>query len=552
MLLELQIDNIALIESLSVQLTAGLNVLTGETGAGKSIILDAARCVTGGRTSKELIRTNAEKARVEAVFEMIPEIEPIFAQLGIEMDDMIILSREITVSGKNICRINGRMVTLSILHQAGQLLMDIHGQHDNQSLLKQSVHLSMLDGFGGQELLNIVNEYHVLWQMYCTAKKELNDMKESAGDIERKKDILKYQINEITAANLKIDELKELEEQKIVLKNFEKINESLLKSDVLLSGDNHENITSMLSDVISCLDEIAYIGEKYKKISESVNEAFYLLEDAAIEIKRETESREFSNDQIELLEERLDTIRRLQKKYGDSVSEIIQYYEKAAEELDELDHFEQSTEELEKKVSQLFEKVSKLAGKLTVKRTGTAKELEKKIIQQLHELDMPGAMFKVNFEQSEVPHKDGQEKIEFLISANKGEPLKPLAKVASGGELSRIMLSIKSILADIDNIPVLIFDEIDTGISGIAAQKVADKLKELGKSHQILCVTHHAQIASNANHQLLVHKEEINNQTLTMVETLQKDKRIFEIARLLSGAKITDISIKHAKELLKN
>lgn len=567
MLRQLDIHNIALIDNISIELGVGFNILTGETGAGKSIIIDSINAILGERISKDLIRTGKEKAIVEAIFEVEVENEKmsnIFEHMGIvpEEDGTLIISREFNLAGKNICRINGKMATVSMLKEIGELIIDIHGQYDNQSLLRTDSHIKLLDLFGGEKIQQLKHNYLNILADYKSIKGKLKEISGNIGERERRIDLLRFQIEEITKAALQPDEEEKLNKQRIVLSNSEKIIQALSSAyEFLLSGNNIKNSASdNLNEALSELNGIAKLGENLSDIKKRLEEVSYQLDDITEEIRKEKDNVEYNPDMLESIEERLDFIFKLKRKYGISISEIQKYCKKSELELQELTDSEGAISRLNNRLKLLNEELYKSACLLNAERKKAAEILENEITGELNDLEMKKAKFKVNIEFDEKMEinnerkytQNGLDRIEFLISPNIGEPLKPLSRIASGGEMSRIMLAIKTILADVDEIPTMIFDEIDIGVSGRAAQRVGEKLSFISKNHQVLCVTHIAQIASMADNHYLIEKFSNEESTETKVQRLKGNCIRDEIARILGGSNISDITLKHAEEMLEN
>lgn len=565
MLQQLQINNIALIDKVNIELETGLNVLTGETGAGKSIIIDSINAILGERFSKDLIRSGTEKATVEAVFQTENGfLQPVLENMGIdpEEDGTLIISREYSMTGKNSCRINGKMVTVSMLREIGQKLIDLHGQYDNQSLLRTESHIELLDSFAGKAMETEKERYLKLLEEYRSLKTRLRGLTGDKNDRERKIDLLKYQIDEIKKAKLKAPEEEELARQRALLTNSEKIMESLTSAyELLYSGSNMKSSASdSICEALTELNSIVKVDEKFARISKKIEELSYEIDDVIEDIRREKELVEFNPDLLEQIEERIDLIYKLKRKYGTSIEEVLNYCTTIEEELDQLLKSEEIITEIREKLDKLDKELFRAAEKLHGERLKACAIMEDRICEELNDLEMKKAAFKVNIHfEDTVDHNgdrkfgnNGLDKVEFLISPNAGEPLKPLSKIASGGEMSRIMLAIKTILANVDNIPTLIFDEIDIGISGVAAQKVGEKLSFISKNHQVLCVTHLAQIASMADSHYLIEKLSENDKTVTAVSKMNAGQVRNEIARILGGASISEITLKHAEEMLKN
>lgn len=564
MLQQLEICNIALIDRVSIELGRGLNILTGETGAGKSIIIDSINAILGNRLSRELIRTGREKASVQAVFITENEqVDEFLTALGIECeeDGTLVVSREFSMSGKNICRINGTIVTVSILKDLGELLIDVHGQHDNQSLLRVEAHIELLDSFAGEELYLLKKEYRKLLEAQKTLKVKLKSFSGDRKDRERKIDLLKYQIDEIKKAKLKQGEEDELNRQRIILSNSEKILSALARAYGCITSDDDTVVSALdiTGAALAELNTVARIDEKYLELSKRLEDLAYQLEDIAEDIRKERDVVEYNPDLLEAIEERLDLIYRLKKKYGNSIGEILSYGADMEKELEEIYKSEEIVEEILKQLEHLNDEMYKLTKKIHLLRKNAAVVLESRISRELEELEMKRAQFKVDIKFDDIKDENGErkftsgglDKVEFLISPNAGEPLKPLAKIASGGEMSRIMLAIKTILADIDQAPTLIFDEIDTGISGRAAQKVGEKLAFISTGHQVICITHLAQIACMADHHYLIEKITEEGTTFTNVNKMAEKEIKNEIARILGGTNISGITLKHAEEMIK-
>ncbi len=565
MLVQLQISNVALIDKLNIELADGLNVLTGETGAGKSIIIDSINAILGERLSRDLIRTGTEKASVEAVFQIEnARFGNLLEGMGIEPeeDGTLIISREYTAAGRNTCRINGKMATVSMLKELGERLIDIHGQYDNQSLLRTESHIDLLDSFGGDAIMELKHWYQQLLEKYRSIKNKLRGLSGDKNDRERRIDLIKYQIEEIKKAKLKPQEDENLNRQRVILSSSEKIMSALANAyDFLYGGDNGKSSAADgVNNALAQLESIVKLDEKYGGISKKLEELSYLMDDAVEDLRRAKEEIEFNPDLLEQIEERLDVIYRLKKKYGASIAEVLEYGGKLETELEEILRSEELITELGVQLSEVESELFKAAKELNGERRKACKILEDNICDQLEDLEMKKARFKVNIEFQEALQEgnerkylqNGLDRVEFLISANAGEPLKPLSKIASGGEMSRIMLAIKTILADVDHIPTLIFDEIDIGVSGKAAQKVGEKLSYISATHQVICVTHLAQIACMADSHYLIEKISRQDSTVTRINKLGESGTKREVARILGGANISEITLKHAEEMLKN
>ncbi len=559
MLLQLSIRNFALIENLNIEFSKGLNIMTGETGAGKSIIIDSVNFVLGERSSKDVISTGYEKTEVSAVFDWIdsPEFKDEMQYYGIGTDDVLILSREMNIQGRSICRVNGKLVTTSILKSIGNYLIDIHGQHEHQSLLDERRHIGILDLFGGNELINIKDKVREAYEEIKAIKSKLKNIVGDDYDRESKLGFLNYQIQEIDNAKLKPGEEEDLIKQKTILNNSEKLY-SVLSSCYSLLYESSENISPVydsLGRVLTQLKSICGIDDRINAVANSLENAYFTVEGAVEDIREYKEKIDFNPELINEVESRLDMINRLKMKYGKDTGEILKYRDKIYKEAEDIKNSDEIIDKLKKQIDQKSALLYDLSQKLSNLRKSIAKKLEKNIMDELKFLRMDKTKFEVYFD---VLKKNGQvdfsengiDIVYFLISANPGEPLKPLSKIASGGESSRIMLAIKTVMADADKIPCLIFDEIDTGISGKAAQAVAEKLGQISKSHQVICVTHLPQIASMADTHFYISKNVNEGKTRTKVEKLERSGQIKEIARMFGGAKITELTLRNAEEML--
>ena len=538
MISTIQIKNIGIIDNLSINLENGFNVLTGETGAGKTLIIDSLGIICGNRFSKEMIRKGEEYSYVEASIYM-PENQN-------SIDGNIIVSREIYTNGRNSCKINGRLVTVSELKEFMKQIIDIHGQNDNQTIMDKTSHIGYLDSFIGEKILNIKKEYRELFKRYNEIKLELKNNYGDDKEKQRKLDLLEYQLKEIEDVNLKFGEDEKLEEQRKIIMNSEKIVENLEVADNTLSEQAIDGINS----AIRALEKIENIDETYSQKLSELKNIYYDIQELSRDISQMKEDVYFNEEERNELEERLDLIYSLKRKYGNSIEEILKYKEQIENEIYEIENLEEINNKLKQELSKIKEKMSTLANKMNQIRKECAKELSNKINQELADLEMPNAKFnvKIDFNTENEFNKNGLDIVEFVIATNIGEEEKSLIKIASGGEMSRIMLGIKSVLADVDKVPVLIFDEIDTGISGKAAKAVSIKMKNIARKHQILCVTHLATIAAKGDYNYYISKEVENDKTRTKIERLDEEKVIREIARIASGD-VNEISIEHAKQL---
>ncbi len=565
MLFRLEIKNIALIDEVSIELGEGLNILTGETGAGKSIIIDSINMLLGERFSRELLRTGKDKALIEAVFQADNErMKDVYEKYGIcpEKDGILVISREFNLSGRSVCRVNGRLVTVTALKEIGGYLIDVHGQYDNQSLLKSETHIELLDSFGGVKIQELKERYLKLYNKRKDIRNSLINLTGDEKDRERRIDLLKYQIDEIKKAKLLTDEEESLSKQREIYANAGKIMETLVSVYEILFADTRMR-NSAYDNIVECLSKLSDISgydEKYESITKKLEDVSYHLEDIREEIRNERDNIEYNPYLLEQVEERLDLIYNLKKKYGDNITEILEYCKKSEKELDKIIKSEEYINDLQKQLSEIEENLLSLAKEISGERSRVAVILENSICSELEALEMKNARFKVNItmeytidSSTDIRFKpDGLDRVEFLISPNVGEPLKPLSKIASGGEMARIMLAIKAILADVDKIPTLIFDEIDIGISGKGSQRVGEKLAFLSKSHQVICVTHQAQIACMAENHYLIEKISSKDTTETKVTKLSDEKALNEVARILGGDTVTDKTRNLAREMMDN
>lgn len=537
MISTLHIRNIGIIEDLSIDLNKGLNVLTGETGAGKTLIIDSLQIISGGRFSKDMIRKGETNSFVElCMYE--PENEN-------SIDGNIIISREIQSNGKNMCKINGRMVTVNELKEFMSKFIEIHGQNDNQNLLDSKQHLQYLDGFIGNKFINEKEEYKKLYNRYNEVKQELKENYGDDKERQRKLDLLKYQVNEIDEANLKIDEEIELEEKRKVMMNSEKIVENLQEADNLIAESSIDSI----SMAIRALEKIENIDKKYEKISSDLKSTYYELQELSRDISTYKDDVYFDEEENNYIEERLDLIYSLKRKYGNTIEEILTYLEETKKEIEHIENLEEYNNKLKKEKNELEEKINILACKIHETREKYAKDLSNSINIELEELEMKNAKINVHVDYIENEYfRTGKDIVSFYITTNVGEDEKELSKIASGGEMSRTMLAIKKVLADSDKMPVLIFDEIDTGISGKAASSVAKKLKAISQKHQVLCISHLPNIAAIADYNYFISKNVKEERTKTQIKLLKENEVIEEIARISSG-EINETTLKYATEL---
>lgn len=549
MLSNLQIENIAVIKSASIDFENGFNVMTGETGAGKSIVIDSLNAILGERTSRELIRSGADSASVCAEFQNVGDnVKNELEKLGIEKDDTLIVSRKLTPDGKNVCRINGMPATVSMLKALGVQLVNIHGQLDNQSLLSPETHCSFIDKLAGSG--RELNEFKELYSLYIKKENELKSLNTDVNEKNRRLDILNYQIEEIQKADIRPGEKDELTEKLGFLRNAEKVLDLLHTAYAALNGDGEmPGAADVAADAASKLLSAADYSSDFTETANGVNDAAMNLSAYTEELRDKIYSLDYDPNETERAEERLDVIYRLSQKYGDSEEDILAYLENAEKERDALSFSDERAEQLRAETEKAYNEALAAAKKLSEIRIEAGKKFSADVERELAFLDMPSVKFIVNDSVGGL-YENGIDNIEFLLSANAGEEPKPLSKIASGGELSRIMLAIKCVLSELDDIDTLIFDEIDSGVSGRAALKIAAKMKELSKTHQVICVTHLAQIAAFADEHKLISKEEKDGRTYTCIASLDYNGRKYEIARIMGGLTVTQSILNSAEELL--
>lgn len=549
MLSNLQIENIAVIKSASIDFENGFNVMTGETGAGKSIVIDSLNAILGERTSRELIRSGADSASVCAEFQNVGNnVKNELEKLGIEKDDTLIVSRKLTPDGKNVCRINGMPATVSMLKALGVQLVNIHGQLDNQSLLSPETHCSFIDKLAGSG--RELNEFKELYSLYIKKENELKSLNTDVNEKNRRLDILNYQIEEIQKADIRPGEKDELTEKLGFLRNAEKVLDLLHTAYAALNGDGEmPGAADVAADAASKLLSAADYSSDFTETANGVNDAAMNLSAYTEELRDKIYSLDYDPNETERAEERLDVIYRLSQKYGDSEEDILAYLENAEKERDALSFSDERAEQLRAETEKAYNEALAAAKKLSEIRIEAGKKFSADVERELAFLDMPSVKFIVNDSVGEL-YENGIDNIEFLLSANAGEEPKPLSKIASGGELSRMMLAIKCVLSELDDIDTLIFDEIDSGVSGRAALKIAAKMKELSKTHQVICVTHLAQIAAFADEHKLISKEEKDGRTYTCIASLDYNGRKYELARIMGGLTVTQSILNSAEELL--
>ncbi|EIE3587617.1 DNA repair protein RecN [Staphylococcus pseudintermedius] len=552
MLQSLSIKQFAIIDTLDIQFSDGLTVLSGETGAGKSIIIDAIGQLIGMRASSEFVRHGEKKAIIEGIFDIDDATDAIrqLETLGIDInEDFLIVKREIFSSGKSICRINNQTVTLQDLRQVMQSLLDIHGQHETQSLLKQKYHVELLDRYADGEYIKELQQYAQSYEQHQEKIKELEALESADQALLQRLDLMKFQYDELKEAQLKEGEIEQLEIDIKRIQNSENLSLALNAAYVTLT-DEHA-ITDRLYTLSSELQNVNQIlPETFEKLKEEVDQFYYTLEDAKHQIYEEINQTEFDEQYLNELESRTNLLNNLKRKYGKDISDLMIYQEKIADEINKIENYEESTSKLREEIQQLSQQVQEDGEKLTKARRIVARQLRDRIVNEIQYLQMKDANLEISFKPYETPQKDGLERIEFLISPNKGEPLKSLNKIASGGELSRIMLALKSIFVRAHGQTAILFDEVDSGVSGQAAQKMAEKMKDIASVIQVICISHLPQVASMSDHHLYISKHEKDDRTTTTVRELTGDARIDEIARMISGATVTELTRQNAKEMI--
>ncbi|MDM8237546.1 DNA repair protein RecN [Pseudoflavonifractor phocaeensis] len=552
MLSLLHIENIALIQSADIRFEPGYNVLTGETGAGKSIVIDSIGAVLGERTSRELIRTGAKSALVTAVFTQVPSL-PWLEENGIALHDgEVLLQREIQGDGRNVCRVDGRLVTVAQLRELGRQLLNIHGQHDGQQLLDPASHLGYLDRCGGHT--ELLENYRTAYQAWNGLRKQIAALEMDEAERSRRVDTLNFQIRELERAQLRAGEDEELDQRRTLLRSAGKLMDALQAAEYALCGDEEGGgVCSLLADAEGELDSVSQFSTPLEELSRQVSELRSAADDAADTLRDLTREMEFSPGELDEVESRLDVLYRLKKKYGATVEEMLQYLDRCRRELDEIQYADDTIARLTKELDKARKEADRAAQALSQQRRKAAEKLEKRVQEELRQLDMPKVRFQVEFAPIDNQwglDETGMDQVQFLMSANVGEALKPIQKVASGGELARIMLALKNVLAQDDEIGTLVFDEVDTGVSGRAAQKVAEKMAQVARHKQVLCVTHLPQLAAMADTHFSVSKGEREGRTYTNLERLDRKQRREELARLIGGAAVTPALLESAEELL--
>ena len=547
MLSLLHIENIAVIERSEISFDSGFNVLTGETGAGKSIVIDAISAILGERAYRDMIRTGAQRASVRGVFTDVPEF-PWFQENGVSYDPETIIQRDIYLDGKNVCRVNGCLVTVSILHRLGVLLMYIHGQHDSASLIDEANHLKFLDDFAENQ--HFREDYAQKYAEVTKLRSDIQRITMDEGEKLRRMEMLRYQIAEIEKAQLQSGEDEQLEERRKVLQNAEKLADGIANAcDCLYGSDDTDGASALLSQAVREISKLSRYTDTFQSMQERLTDLMYQVQDVADEIHSARGDLSYSDRELDRIEERLDVIHKLRRKYGTSCAEILAYLEKAKNELDDIEFADEHLEKLKSALIKAEDAAWESARVLRNNRHKASQSLTERILTELAQLDMPKVQFSCEFTELELT-ANGADAVAFYMSANAGEALKPMSKVASGGELARIMLAMKNVLAEQDQVATLIFDEVDTGVSGRAAQKVAEKLRSVARNKQVLCVTHLPQIAAMGDTHMLISKFEQSGRTYTTVTPLDKEGRKRELARIIGCTVITETTLKSAEEML--
>ena len=552
MLQTLSIKQFAIIDELEIHFSDGLTVLSGETGSGKSIIIDAIGQLIGMRASSDFVRHGEKKAIIEGIFDIDNSKEAISVlnELDIDIDeDFLLVKREIFSSGKSICRINNQIVTLQDLRKVMQELLDIHGQHETQTLLKQKYHLKLLDDYAENQYSRVKEQYETTFNEYKEKKKELEELQSADQALLQRLDLMKFQFEELQEASLKEGEITQLESDIKRIQNSEKLSLALNNAHVTLT-DEHAITDRLyeLSNHLQTIDDI--IPGRFKKLKEDIDQFYYTLEDAKHELYDEMSNTEFDEQLLNELESRMNLLNNLKRKYGKTIDELITYQSKLENEIAKIENYEESTSQLKEEIDLLYEKVIKYGQSLSKERRIVARTLREHIVAEIQNLQMKEANLEISFQPLETPTIEGIEFVEFLISPNKGEPLKSLNKIASGGELSRIMLALKSIFVESRGQTAILFDEVDSGVSGQAAQKMAEKMRDIAKYIQVICISHLPQVASMSDHHLLISKMSKNDRTTTQVKELKKEDKIDEIARMISGASVTELTRENAREMI--
>ncbi|WP_053038330.1 DNA repair protein RecN [Staphylococcus haemolyticus] len=552
MLQTLSIKQFAIIDELEIHFSDGLTVLSGETGSGKSIIIDAIGQLIGMRSSSDYVRHGEKKAIIEGIFDIdeSKDVIHILHNLDIEIDeDFLLVKREIFSTGKSICRLNNQIVTLQDLRKVMQELLDIHGQHETQTLLKQKYHLKLLDDYAEDKYLSTKEKYKNVFNQYKSKTKELEELESADQALLQRLDLMKFQYEELEEASLKEGEIEQLEVDIRRIQNSEKLSMALNNAHVTLT-DEHAITDRLyeLSNHLQSIDDI--LPDKFSKLKEDIDQFYYTLEDAKHELYDEMSNTEFDEQMLNELESRMNLLNNLKRKYGKDINELITYKDKLQNEIDKIENYEESTSQLREEISQLYDEVMSKGKLLSKERRTVARTLRDHIVSEIQNLQMKDANLEISFQLLDKPTIDGIEFVEFLISPNKGEPLKSLNKIASGGELSRIMLALKSIFVQSRGQTAILFDEVDSGVSGQAAQKMAEKMRDIAEYIQVICISHLPQVASMSDHHLLIIKASNDDRTTTQVKELENDDKIDEIARMISGASVTELTRENAKEMI--
>ena len=548
MLRLLHIENIAVIEQAEIVFEDGFNVMTGETGAGKSIVIDAISAILGERAYRDMIRTGTSRAAVRAIFDRVPEL-PWFAENGVPYDAETDIRRELTADGKNLCRVNGTAVTVGVLKKLGVQLINIHGQHDSAALFDEAQHLTVLDSFAEDEAERAA--YAERYEAVRALRREIDRLSMDESEKLRRMESLQYQIDELTKAHLRPGEEEELEARRKLMQNAEKLSDGLHEASACLDGDSQtDGAATLLGQAERALARLARIDDQLAPLQETVADLMYRVRDCAEQVAEQVDALSFSEAELDDVEQRLDILHRLHRKYGPTCEEMLVYLEKAKNELDEIEFSSDRVEQLKKKLRAAEQTAQEAALVLRERRKRAGEQLSARICSELAELDMKKVEFSCVFTETELTPL-GADAVAFYMTANAGEALKPLSKVASGGELARIMLALKNVLAERDRVPTLIFDEVDTGVSGRAAQRVAEKLLAVSRTKQVLCVTHLPQLAALADTHFRIDKREADGRTYTSVTPLDFEGRRQELARIIGGASITETTLQSAGEMLK-
>ena len=553
MLQTLSIKQFAIIDELDINFSDGLTVMSGETGSGKSIIIDAIGQLIGMRASSDYVRHGEKKAIIEGIFDIDESKDAIniLESLAIDVDeDFLLVKREIFSSGKSICRINNQTVTLQDLRKVMQELLDIHGQHETQSLLKQKYHLQLLDDYADNQYSDLLNQYQLSYNQYKNKRKELEELESADQALLQRLDLMKFQLEELTEASLKEGEVDQLESDIKRIQNSEKLNLALNNAHQVLTDESAiPDRLYELSNYLQTINDI--VPEKFVRLKEDIDQFYYILEDAKHEIYDEMANTEFDEQVLNEYESRMNLLNNLKRKYGKDITELIAYQSKLANEIDKIENYEQSTSQLREEIKTLYNEVIDIGKKLSQERRRVARELRDHIVSEIQNLQMKDANLEISFKPLDEPTIEGIEFVEFLISPNRGEPLKSLNKIASGGELSRIMLALKSIFLKSRGQTAILFDEVDSGVSGQAAQKMAEKMRDIAQYIQVICISHLPQVASMSDHHLLISKASNADRTTTQVKELKDENKIDEIARMISGASVTELTRENAKEMIK-